>query len=75
MKTSETRCGRVMTRIAPALLLLLILGEWWFVSGLDRHPWLFALMALGIPALALTAALGAGWLSKENLRRTWGCGS
>ena len=74
MKTHDARVRRTITRLAPALLILLILAEWWFVSGLDRHPWLFTLMAIGIPALAVTAACGAGWLTKENLRKTWGRG-
>ena len=60
------RCssGVLVTVIMPSFL--------WFRMGMSETPGLFALYVLGIPVLVLTVAMPAGWLSRDNLRRTWG---
>ena len=65
-------CERAM-RVSPGILVFVILPSFlWFRMGLSETPGLFARYVLGIPVLVLGVAIPAGWLSRDNLRRSWG---
>lgn len=59
-------------RLAALALVIFIPSFLWFGLGWDRHPGLFVAFVVGLPVLMLTVAIPAGWLSRANLRKSWG---
>lgn len=64
-------CERSL-RLSSLALVVGIPIYLWFASGLSASPAVFVLIVVGLPVLALMVAVPAGWLSRENVKRSWG---
>lgn len=64
-------CERAL-RLSSLVVVIGIPVHLWFVGGMNEHPGVFLLFVLGLPLLALTVAVPAGWLRRDNLRKSWG---